>query len=93
MRNNELDTPQQKRLVITGIGGIGKSELCLKVANLVREECVAASLCCISACLLTANSFWGVFWVDVGSPSTAKNGFLAVAKALGLSVESIEESL
>jgi hypothetical protein len=34
-----------------------------------------------------------VFWVDVGSPSTAKNGFLAVAKALGSSVESVEESL
>jgi len=47
----------------------------------------------MSACLLTTNSFWGVFWVDVGSPSTAKNGFLAVAKALGSSAESVEESL
>jgi tetratricopeptide (TPR) repeat protein len=34
-----------------------------------------------------------VFWVDVGSPSTAKNGFLAVAKALGSSAESVGESL
>jgi tetratricopeptide (TPR) repeat protein len=39
------------------------------------------------------NSFWGVFWVDVGSPSTAKNGFLGIAKALQWSAESIEESL
>jgi tetratricopeptide (TPR) repeat protein len=34
-----------------------------------------------------------VFWVDVSSQSTAKNGFLAVAKALGSSAESVEESL
>jgi tetratricopeptide (TPR) repeat protein len=39
------------------------------------------------------NSFWGVFWVDVGSPSTAKNGFLGIANALQWSAESIEESL
>ncbi|KAJ5022565.1 acyl transferase/acyl hydrolase/lysophospholipase [Bipolaris maydis] len=75
LRNNKLGIPKQKRLVITGIGGIGKSEVCLRVADLLRED------------------FWGVFWVDVGSLSTAKNGFLAVAKALGLSAESVDESL
>jgi hypothetical protein len=36
--------------------------------------------------------FWGVFWVDVSSSSTAKNDFVAIAKALGLSVESIDEA-
>ncbi|KAF1352876.1 hypothetical protein EJ07DRAFT_158900 [Lizonia empirigonia] len=29
---------QQQRVVITGIGGMGKSEVCLKVADLMREE-------------------------------------------------------
>ncbi|KAF2274187.1 FabD/lysophospholipase-like protein [Westerdykella ornata] len=72
---NEPGTPKQKRLVITGIGGMGKSEVCLKIADAMRED------------------FWGVFWVDVSSPSTAKNGFLAIAKALGSSAESIDESL
>lgn len=43
--------------------------------------------------LLTTNSFWGVFWIDVDSPPTAKNGFSAIAKALGSSAESIGESL
>jgi hypothetical protein len=33
---------KQKRFVITGLGGQGKSEVCLKVANLMREECVAS---------------------------------------------------
>jgi signal recognition particle GTPase len=32
---------QQKRFVITGLGGQGKTEVCLKAANLMREECVA----------------------------------------------------
>ncbi|RYO26426.1 hypothetical protein AA0113_g12484 [Alternaria arborescens] len=75
LRNDEPDILKQKRLVIMGIGGIGKSEVCLRIADLMRED------------------FWGVFWVDVGSPSTAKNGFLAIAKALGSSAESVEESL
>ncbi|KAF2795537.1 hypothetical protein K505DRAFT_239679, partial [Melanomma pulvis-pyrius CBS 109.77] len=66
---------EQKRFVITGIGGQGKSEVCLKVASLMQED------------------FWGVFWVDVDNQSTAKNGFVAVAKALGSSAESIDESL
>jgi hypothetical protein len=31
---------QQKRFVITGLGGQGKSEICLKIADLVRQQCV-----------------------------------------------------
>ncbi|KAF2106263.1 P-loop containing nucleoside triphosphate hydrolase protein [Lophiotrema nucula] len=68
-------TEEQKRFVITGIGGQGKSEVCLKVANLMRED------------------FWGVFWVDIDRHSTAKNGFVTIAKALGSSGESIDDSL
>ena len=31
---------EQRRFVITGIGGQGKSEICLKVADLMREKYV-----------------------------------------------------
>lgn len=31
---------KQKRFVITGMGGQGKSEICLKVASQMREELV-----------------------------------------------------
>jgi tetratricopeptide (TPR) repeat protein len=41
---------------------------------------------------LTSNSFWGVFWIDVGSESTAKNDFLTVAKALGSPTENVDEA-
>jgi tetratricopeptide (TPR) repeat protein len=42
---------------------------------------------------LTISRFWGVFWVDVDSQSTAKKGFLSIAKALDSAVESVEEAL
>jgi tetratricopeptide (TPR) repeat protein len=41
---------------------------------------------------LISNSFWGVFWIDVGSESTAKNDFLTVAKALGSPAENVDEA-
>jgi hypothetical protein len=31
-------TTEQKRLVITSMGGLGKSEVCIRAANLMREE-------------------------------------------------------
>jgi tetratricopeptide (TPR) repeat protein len=50
---------------------------------------------CDTTCdaILTAISYWGVFWVDVSNRSTAQNGFAAVAKALGLTGQTVEESL
>ncbi|KAH3958519.1 hypothetical protein HBH98_077100 [Parastagonospora nodorum] len=70
--NTALD--EQTRIVITGMGGMGKSEVCIKLANLVRE------------------SFWGVFWVDVSSQSTAQNGFAAIATMLQCPTETISDS-
>jgi hypothetical protein len=39
---------------------------------------------------LTNNSFWGVFWIDVSSESTAKNDFLTVAKGLESPAENVD---
>jgi hypothetical protein len=36
--NRNTVTTEQKRLVIIGMGGLGKSEVCVRVANLMREE-------------------------------------------------------
>lgn len=38
------ERPRQKRFVIVGMGGIGKSEVCLKFAEDVRERYVFCSL-------------------------------------------------
>lgn len=34
---------KQKRFIITGLGGQGKSEICLQVANQMREEYVLST--------------------------------------------------
>ena len=39
-----VNVNQQKRFVITGLGGQGKSEICLQVANLLRDEYVLIML-------------------------------------------------
>ncbi|KAI1089379.1 P-loop containing nucleoside triphosphate hydrolase protein [Rostrohypoxylon terebratum] len=64
----------QKIFVLTGMGGLGKSEVCLQVANELRER------------------FWGVFWVDVSSNSTAKSGFFGIAKMIGSTETGIDET-
>ena len=46
LRNNGPDATKQTRVVIIGIGGMGKSEVCLKVADLIREEYVNPADCC-----------------------------------------------
>jgi Mrp family chromosome partitioning ATPase len=38
IRTDDLDMTEQKRLVITGMGGMGKSEVCLRIANEMRQE-------------------------------------------------------
>jgi Mrp family chromosome partitioning ATPase len=47
LRNRGPGTTKQQRvvIVITGTGGMGKSEVCLKVADLMREECVSPAHC------------------------------------------------
>ncbi|OBT39283.1 hypothetical protein VE00_10598 [Pseudogymnoascus sp. WSF 3629] len=76
LHSNHTSLPdEQKRFVLTGLGGQGKSEICLKFASLMREE------------------FWGVFWVDVTTPSTAESGFIAVAKKLDCLVENVADAL
>jgi predicted ATPase len=51
LRNDDPGTTKLKRLVITGIGGMGKSEVCLKVADLMREEYAAAEAVTICQCV------------------------------------------
>ncbi|KAK2749871.1 hypothetical protein FQN57_005287 [Myotisia sp. PD_48] len=63
----------QRRFVITGMGGQGKSEVCLRVAEVLRE------------------SFWGVFWVDVTTQSTATDGYRKISKLLGPAADTIDE--
>lgn len=41
LHNHASSADKQKRFVITGLGGQGKSEICLKVASVMREQYVS----------------------------------------------------
>jgi tetratricopeptide (TPR) repeat protein len=41
---------------------------------------------------LTNNRFWGVFWVDVSSVTSAETGFLTMAKIIHAAAENLEEA-
>ncbi|OCT52689.1 hypothetical protein CLCR_09605 [Cladophialophora carrionii] len=63
----------QCRVVIAGLGGQGKSEISLQLAQRVRPL------------------LWGVFWVDVSTPSLAETGFLDIARRLRVPVSTWED--
>ncbi|EXJ80944.1 hypothetical protein A1O3_07232 [Capronia epimyces CBS 606.96] len=61
-------------IVVFGMGGQGKSEICLQLAHRVRK------------------SFWGIFWIDVSTTSSAENGFLYIARRLKWTVQIWEDA-
>ncbi|KIW10708.1 hypothetical protein PV08_11672 [Exophiala spinifera] len=63
----------QCRIAISGLGGQGKSEICLQLAQRVQSL------------------LWGIFWVDVSTPSQAENGFLDIASRLQISASTWED--
>jgi NB-ARC domain len=69
-------------IVISGMGGLGKSEICLQLAHRFRQS------------LPTTNtgSFWGgVFWIDVSTPHLAETGFLDIARRLHIPTQNWED--
>jgi tetratricopeptide (TPR) repeat protein len=89
----ETDVCFQRRFVITGMGGQGKSEICLKIANTMRQRyALAPRLHYDLHATLMNDSFWGIFWVDVSTVTLAETGFLDIAKRLGVSAETLEEA-
>jgi tetratricopeptide (TPR) repeat protein len=89
----ETDVCFQRRFVITGMGGQGKSEICLKIANTMRQRYTLTPRLRYDLHMTLMNdSFWGIFWVDVSTATLAETGFLNIAKRLGVSAETMEEA-
>ena len=89
----ETDVCFQRRFVITGMGGQGKSEICLKIANTMRQRYTLPPRLRYDLHMTLMNdSFWGIFWVDVSTVTLAEAGFLNIAKRLGVSAETLEEA-
>ena len=75
-RSTELDTLKQKllvnkdcqKMVISGLGGIGKTQVALQFAYYVKENCPEFS----------------IFWVQALSMETFEQGCMEMARALGI---------
>lgn len=86
--------PKKHWFIITGMGGQGKSEVCLQIANKIRQEYVKLPFfVLIDRDVANFSSFWGVFWMDISSLSIAKSNFTSVARSLGSSLDTIDEVL
>ena len=57
---------KQKRFVLYGLGGSGKTQICIKFAQDYQEK------------------FWGIFWIDASSHSTAQQGFRKISRMCGV---------
>ena len=77
-------TLQQRRYIIHGIGGSGKTQFCSKFAQDHRERCVQVPLQSLPRCTDIAVRFWGVFWIDATSVDTAKQSLSAIGKLGGM---------
>lgn len=80
----------QRRFVIHGLGGSGKTQFCSKFAEDNRERYVQTSFSRLY-CLfigLTCASFWGVFWIDCSTLERIRQSFALISKFAGVEPEA-----
>ena len=80
---------KQKRFILVGLGGSGKTEFCRKFAEqnqprwacspTANEPSSLSSLTDVAIC-----SFWGVFWIDATSDETVQHSYKEVAQVGGV---------
>jgi tetratricopeptide (TPR) repeat protein len=91
LRQKIVSTPvmrglrQHKIFVVWGLGGSGKTQFCLKFVEDNRDKYVGeyflsfvAEFSCqaqLPHLLILVSSYWGIFWIDASSESTAEMGF------------------
>lgn len=80
---NSNSPAQQRKFVLYGLGGSGKSQLCLKFAEDHRER-YAIRVNRFYNINVNNSRFWGVFWVNASSYETAEQGFAEIAKIGGV---------
>jgi Mrp family chromosome partitioning ATPase len=86
---NPLDRTQC-RIVISGVGGQGKSEICLQLAHRLQQMWV--TLVIVRDLLIEVSRFWGVFWIDVSTTDLAERSFLDVAQKLSMPAQTWEDA-
>ncbi|KAF8530241.1 hypothetical protein BU17DRAFT_60003 [Hysterangium stoloniferum] len=82
---NCLNTlPAWKRFLLYGMGGVGKTQICLKfIEELLSNEYTYMKL---------LSNFWRIFWIDGTNRETLANGFSNIADDPEAKSEGIEKS-
>lgn len=75
---------QQRRFIVYGIGGSGKSQFCSKFAQDHRERLVHLTCSAHTKNNISRDRYWGVFWIDATSMETAKQSFAKIGKQGGM---------
>ena len=84
---NESTLAMQKRFILYGLGGSGKTQICTRFAEVYREMLVVQ--CSESFCFrLTLDlRFWGIFWIDASTQMTIQQGFRDIGQRCGVGAE------
>ena len=83
---------QQSRIAITGLGGLGKSELCVHLICKVKERYLTFFALPLDFLVPDQNpSFDNIFWVDVGNQQAAEQGFMNISDHLKLQAKSFQQ--
>ena len=77
----------QKRFILYGLGGSGKTQICTMFAQVHREMLVVQHYKRFAVRLTLDFRFWGIFWLDASTPMTIQQGFRDIAQRCGLDVE------
>ena len=75
---------RQKRFILVGLGGSGKTEFCRKFAEQNQSRWFLALIVATPLVLTCDASFWGVFWIDATSDETAQHSYKEVAQVGGV---------
>lgn len=79
------DELRQKRYVVYGVGGSGKTQFCCKYAQDHRERHVHYSIIHTVSCTNIGCRYWGIFWVDGREEQRLKQSFAQnIAKLVGV---------
>jgi hypothetical protein len=80
--------PRPRRVsLLYGLGGSGKSQICLKFCETYQKRYVATTVYSASS-VNTNDSFWGIFWIDARNDRTVEDSYARIARA----VESKEQA-
>jgi tetratricopeptide (TPR) repeat protein len=87
---------EQRRFVLFGMGGSGKTQICLQYVYTHRDRYIDAyPLICSYILADTIDRYWGVFWIDASSHDSILLSIKQMASVLGLqqNTESVRREL